>query len=84
MICGTVHGEQEDQQNDVIIEAARHAMEYYVKYMEKIPCPTSILIGRAWIQELFNRHLGRGEENLHMPLYVFKALCDTLRRDFDL
>mgnify|MGYP003702710103 CR=1 FL=1 len=71
--------EQEDQQNDVIVDAARHAMEYYVKYMDKIPCRTSILTGRAWIQELFDGHLGRGEENLHMPLYVFNALCHTLR-----
>ncbi|CAL5367067.1 unnamed protein product [Camellia sinensis] len=76
--------EQEDQQNDVIVDAARHAMEYYVKYMDKIPCRTSILTGRAWIQELFDGHLGRGEENLHMPLYVFNALCHTLRRDFGL
>ncbi|GMP82169.1 hypothetical protein CsSME_00036606 [Camellia sinensis var. sinensis] len=46
-------------------------------------CRTSILTGRAWIQELFDGHLGKGKENLHM-LYVFKALCDTLRWDFGL
>ncbi|CAL5341106.1 unnamed protein product [Camellia sinensis] len=59
-------------------------MEYYLKYMEKITCRTSILTGRTWIQELFDGHVGRGEQNLHMPLYVFQALCDTLRSDFGL
>ncbi|CAL5390145.1 unnamed protein product [Camellia sinensis] len=59
-------------------------MEYYLMYMEKIPCQTSTLIGLAWTQELFDRYLGRCEQNLHMPLYVFQALCDTLRCDFGL
>ncbi|GMP94167.1 hypothetical protein CsSME_00043718 [Camellia sinensis var. sinensis] len=58
--------------DDVIIEL--HAMEYYLKYIEKILCRTSILTGRGWIQELFDGHIGRREQNLHMPLYVFQVL----------
>ncbi|XP_028054930.1 uncharacterized protein LOC114259144 [Camellia sinensis] len=76
--------EEEDIQKSIISDAAQHAMEYYMKYMEKIPCRTSILTGRAWIQELFDGHVGRREQNLHMPLCVFQALCDTLRSDFGL
>ncbi|GMP91658.1 hypothetical protein CsSME_00042256 [Camellia sinensis var. sinensis] len=76
--------EEEDLQKSVIGDAAQHAMEYYLKYMEQIPCRTSIMTGRAWIQELFDGHIGRREQNLHMPLYVFQALCDTLRSDFGL
>ncbi|KAL7208623.1 hypothetical protein ACSBR1_030372 [Camellia fascicularis] len=53
--------EEEDLQNSVIGDAAQHAIEYYLKYMEKIPCRTSILTGCAWIQELFDGHVGRGE-----------------------
>ncbi|KAL7263365.1 hypothetical protein ACSBR1_001519 [Camellia fascicularis] len=76
--------EEEDLQKSVISDVAQYAMEYYLKYMEKIPCRTSILTGHAWIQELFDGHIGRREQNLHMLLYVFQALCDTLRTDFGL
>ncbi|XP_028104982.1 uncharacterized protein LOC114303999 [Camellia sinensis] len=76
--------EEEDLQNSIIGDTMHYAMEYYLKYMEKIPCRTSILTGRAWIQELFDGHVARGEQNLHMPPYVFQALCDTLRSDFGL
>ncbi|GMP89211.1 hypothetical protein CsSME_00040883 [Camellia sinensis var. sinensis] len=72
---------EEDLQKSVIGDAVQHTMEYYLKYMEKIPCRTSILTGHAWIQELFDGHVGKHEQNLHMPLYASRVEAVLPARD---
>ncbi|CAL5322238.1 unnamed protein product [Camellia sinensis] len=61
-----------------LIETWNSAARYYYNHYHKVPRNTSILSGRLWMYELFNRHKGRFEDVVSMSKQVFLLLCDVL------
>ncbi|GMP92149.1 hypothetical protein CsSME_00042494 [Camellia sinensis var. sinensis] len=48
-----------NQMNCAYVETYRIAIDYYKADVLKVPYCTSILMGRAWIVELYNGHNSR-------------------------
>ncbi|CAL5374364.1 unnamed protein product [Camellia sinensis] len=61
-----------------LIEALNSATRYYYNHYHKVLRNISILSGRVWMYELFNRHQGRFEDAVSMSKPVFLLLCDAL------
>ena len=68
-----------DDDDAVDLMLVRHLMSYKKYFIEKIPCRTSMLSGKAYILEVLVGNPSRCYEGFRMKPHVFRNLCDRMK-----
>ena len=71
--------DEDNNDIDIYIHMINYIMEHKRKFIEKIPCKTSMHRGVAYILEVFLENQTGYYENFCMRPYVFRNLCDQLK-----
>ena len=69
----------DEDDDDMDFFMINYIMEHKRKFIEKIPCKTSMLKGKACILEVLLGNLARCYENFQMSPHVSRNLCNQLK-----